>query len=177
VSERDRLLVVDADLPNKLAGSLAKRGRRAISAKELGLADNVKDPELLEGLAKRYGRDGDWVLVTGDDAMPAEHGQLLIQLRATVATITPARPEDVREHEWSIDVTQRWAHSMQKQAAGTVRRYTFDGSKPWTPRRRHTLLIAKQGLDPWRLEDAQRAAKPVADAPTIAPPDRFPGFS
>ena len=110
---RERLLVVDADLPRSLAGSLKRRARNAVSAAELGLADNVKDPELLRGLAALYNGRHEWVLVTGDDIMPAEHGPVIIETRATIATIFAEYPRDVTEHAWRVDVVQRWAHAMQ----------------------------------------------------------------
>lgn len=154
---RDRLLVVDADLPKSLAGSLRKRAREAVSAADLGLAHDVKDPELLRGLVALYNGKRDWILVTGDDIMPAEHGPVIIETRATIATIFADYPRDVTEHAWRVDVVQRWAHAMQEQPLRTVRRYTLSGSKVWQPRRRHTRTIAKEGLTPWRPGDAQRA--------------------
>jgi hypothetical protein len=154
---RDTLLVVDANLPKPLVGSLKKRARNAISAAELGLSENVKDPELLRGLAERYNDSQEWVLVTGDDAMPAEHRQVIIDTQATIATIFPEYPEGVTEHAWNVDVVQRWAHAMQDQKRCTIRRYGLANSTPWRPRRRHIRTIAKEGLTPWRPEDAQRA--------------------
>ena len=112
---RDRLLVVDADLPKSLAGSLRKRARDAVSAADLGLAHDVKDPDLLRGLVALYKGERDWTLVTGDDIMPAEHGPVIIETRATIATIFADYPRDVTEHAWRVDVVQRWAHAMQEQ--------------------------------------------------------------
>ena len=71
---RDRLLVIDADVSKRLALWLTERGRAAIAASALDLASNVKDPEVLRALAATYNEEREWVLVTGDDAMPAEHG-------------------------------------------------------------------------------------------------------
>jgi hypothetical protein len=154
---RDQLLVIDADLPSSLAGSLRKRGREAVSAAALELSTNVKDPELLRGLAARFNGKCPWVLVTGDDAMPAEHGPVILETEATIATIFPEYPEGVKEYEWYTDVTHRWAHAMQEQKPRSVRRYSFGGSKVWKPRRRHIRTIAKEGLTPWRREDAESA--------------------
>jgi hypothetical protein len=151
---RQRLIVVDADLPRRLKGQLLSRGRRAIHAADLGLAEGVKDPELLRGLGELYGREVDWILVTGDDGMPAEHGPIIIETEATIATIHPEQPTDLTEHAWRIDVVQRWAHAMQAQVPQTVRRYDMAGGKVWTPRRRK---IAALGWKPWRPEDAQEA--------------------
>lgn len=177
---RDRLLVVDADLPKSLAGSLRKRARDAVSAADLGLAHDVKDPDLLRGLVALYKGERDWTLVTGDDIMPAEHGPVIIETRATIATIFADYPRDVTEHAWRVDVVQRWAHAMQEQPLCTVRRYTLSGSKVWQPRRRHTHAIAKGGLKPWRPEDAQQAERlgPAEDmgSATGHETQRLPGF-
>ena len=51
---RDRLLVIDADLPKRLAPTLSSRNRNAISAASIGLSHNIKDPELLRALAAKY---------------------------------------------------------------------------------------------------------------------------
>jgi hypothetical protein len=175
---RGRLLIIDADLPKSLAGTLRKRARKAVSAAELGLAFNVKDPNLLRSLAELYDGKCDWTLVTGDDAMPAEHGPIIIETGATVATIHPEYPDDVIEHAWRVDVTQRWAHAMQEQQLSTVRRYSIGRSEPWKPRRRHIRTIAKEGLTPWRPEDAQRSVGADQDGAksTDAAPLRLPGI-
>ena len=135
---RDRLLVVDEDVAPRLARYLNLRGRRARSVADLGLREST-DPELLRDLAKRPGL-GEWVLVTGNDGMPAEHPTLMARLKPTVATIDPRRPEGVSELAWRMDVVHRWAHAMQDQEAGTIRRYSLGRSSLWTPRRRHTRL-------------------------------------
>jgi predicted nuclease of predicted toxin-antitoxin system len=71
---RDRVLIIDEDLSPRLARYLRERGRHARSVADLGLR-NSKDPELLRELANRRTL-GEWVLVTGNDAMPAEHAAL-----------------------------------------------------------------------------------------------------
>jgi hypothetical protein len=136
---RDRLLIIDEDLAPRLARYLKVRGRHARSVADLGLRRS-KDPELLRELASRRGL-GEWVLVTGNDKMPAEHPDLFRDLRPTVATIDPRRPEHLTELIWRTDVVHRWAHRMQAQEAGTVRRYSLHRSVPWTPRRRHARLL------------------------------------
>jgi hypothetical protein len=148
---RSRLLVIDADLGGKrLAARLRDRGRRAIYTGQHGLAHDVKDPEVLRGLADLYDDDEDWVFVTGDDKLPAEHGPVVIETRATIATIDPEYPEGMLEYEWRTDIVQRWAHAMQKQPPQTVRRYSENGSKVWRPRRRHVRLIRQHGWTPWK---------------------------
>lgn len=152
---RDRRLVIDADLGKRLAARITDRGRAAIYTGALGLAVDVKDPDLLRGLVAHYGQGADWVLVTGDDKMPAEHGPVIRETRATVATIDPEFPDGVLEFEWRTDIVQRWAHAMQKQAPQTVRRYGETGSKIWRPRRRHARLIREYGWTPWRHADGE----------------------
>lgn len=147
---RDRLLVVDADLGNGLAKRLRDRGRNAIATSQIELAHGVKDPEVLRGLRDRYGGDGSRVLVTGDDKLLAEHGPVISETNATVATIATDYPDGLAEFEWRTDVVQRWAHAMQAQTASTVRRYTDTGSAPWRPRRRHLYLARREGWNPWR---------------------------
>lgn len=176
---RDRLLVIDADLPKRLAPALGYRNRNAITAAALGLADNVKDPELLRALAANYGGKREWVLVTGDDGMPAEHGEVILETAATIATIHPEYPEGMTQHAWRIDVVQRWAHAMQDQAARTVRRYTLSGSQLWRPRRRHTRQIALQGWTPWSPTvpvDVERRLREQDEPPINPLQDRLPGF-
>lgn len=178
---RERLIVVDASLPKRLAGRLKERRREAISAAALNL-DQLEDPPLLRELARLYNDKRPWVLVTGDDTMPAEHGSEIIEHRATVATLLPEYPPEMTEYHWHLDVVQRFAHTMQAQAPETVRRYALNGSVPWTPRRRHIRQIARYGWTPWRPEDAEqaRAERAGQSSEATEPPstqDRLPGFS
>lgn len=103
----DRLLVIDADLPKRLAVELNSRCRPAIHVATLGLAQNVKDPELLRCLAAHYADQPLWVLITGDDRMPAQHGPVIQETAAAIATIHPVRPQGVTEDGWYRDVTRR----------------------------------------------------------------------
>jgi hypothetical protein len=150
VLDYEPLLVLDADLSNRLASELRKRSRDAVSAKELGLAADVLDPQLLRALRESYHSERRWILVTGDDTLPAEHGHVVTETEATVATIHPVYPEAMTEHAWRCDVVHRWAHAMQAQPPGSVRRYAGNGSQVWKPRRRHLRRIAKEGWRPWR---------------------------
>lgn len=146
---RNRLLVVDACIGKVIARRLRDRGRNAVSAASIDLAYGVEDPDVLRGLADRYNGEQEWVLVTGDDAMPAEHADVIYETQATIATVHPERPVGVSEYEWLADVIHRHAHSMQQQAPKTVRRYALDSSRVWTPRRRHGVLIREHGWVPW----------------------------
>ncbi len=175
---RDRLLVIDASLPKRLAPDLKKRSREAVSAAELGLAD-VKDPDLLRSLAERYNGKREWVLVTGDDAMPAEHGSVIHETAATLATIHPEYPADLTQHAWQIDVVHRWAHAIQEQAAQTVRRYALNGSQVWRPRHRHRRQIREQGWNAWKpgIAATETRTEAVPQSPPLAAePERLPGL-
>jgi hypothetical protein len=175
VSTGLRLIIVDADLPRRLAGQLRDRGRSAFSAAELRV-DEHKDPDLLRDLADRY-RTRPWILVTGDDAMPAEHGAILIETLATIATIHPEHPMGFTQDAWRRDVVHRWAHAFQTQTEANVRRYKSAGSQLWTPRRRHLRAAVVRGWKPWRADDIPADIEAI-DAPrsTDPPPDRLPGF-
>ncbi len=129
-------LVIDADLNKRIATELKRRGRIAIALSELRLR-HAKDPDLLRALAEHFG-DRPWVLVTGDDNMPAVHADVIMEVRATLATIDPRRPSDYLEDEdaWGREVAHRWAHVMARQAPGSIRRYSGNGGRRWTRRRR-----------------------------------------
>ena len=113
---RSRLLVIDADMPKRLAHAVDYRNRRAVSAEKLKLAQGVKDAALLRALAAMFNGKKDWVLVTGDDS--------------------------------------------QQQEPQSVRRYTINGSKVWTPRRRHVAEMARMGWTPWTPERGPDDAEP-----------------
>ena len=128
-------LVIDASLSNRIATELKLRGRPAIAASELKL-HRVLDPVLLRGLSAHFA-DAPWVLVTADDAMPAEHPDLLAELGVTLSTIDSRRPGDYPSDDpWGREIAHRWAHVMAAQAAGTIRRYSESGGRTWTRRRR-----------------------------------------
>ena len=143
---RDRRLVLDAGLGAGLAAELRVRGHHAVAAASIGLA-GADDPTLLRALARRFGEEQEWVLVTIDDALPGEQAQLIGRTRPTIATILPAWPEGMSEYGWYADVVHRQAHRMQAQTPHTVRRYGLARSQPWRPRAAHT--IAPRGWRPW----------------------------
>jgi hypothetical protein len=177
---RDRLLVIDADVSKRLAQHLIGRARDAISLHALDLARDVKDGQVLRSLAGLYNGERDWVLVTGDDAMPAEHGAVIIETSATIATIHPAYPaEELTEHNWRIDVVQRWAHRIQLQEPQTVRRYSLTGSEIWRPRRRHLRDIDLHGWTPWDAKriDSSRDTPPTRPTRLEPVQHQLPGFA
>jgi hypothetical protein len=126
----ERLIVIDENLSPRLARELRSRGRNAKSAAELNLA-RVKDPVLLKRLAAWH---PGCVLVTGDDSMPLEHGDLIAQYGLTIATLAPVPREfESFEDPWLRETTQRWAHLIQAQSAGSVKRYYTSTHRVWTP--------------------------------------------
>lgn len=93
-----------------------------------------KDPPLLEAL---HNLDPDCVLVTSDDAMPATHKAELGRFRTTVAVVAPWEPSSgLIEPQWEHEIVQKWAHLMEGQTSGTVYRYTLQGRRKWTFRKR-----------------------------------------
>jgi len=132
-----RLLVIDEDLSKRIRTELNRRGRTARAVRELGYG-GFKDPDLL---ARLHELDPECVLVTSDDDMPATHAQDLARLHLTVAVIAPRNPESVLDvNQWEHEIAQRWAHKMEEQPRGSVRRYTLAGPRQWTPRRRPPVL-------------------------------------
>ena len=143
---RDRLLVLDTCLGAGLAVQLRDRGHRAVACSSIGLGD-ADDPALLRGLDERYEAGQEWVLVTIDDALPAEQAELIGHTRATIATILPSWPAGMSEFGWYADVVHRQAHRMQQQTPHTVRRYGLAHSQPWRPRTAHAVI--RRGWQPW----------------------------
>lgn len=128
-------IVVDEDLNKRLATELNARGRAAIAVSELELHRQLDEP-LLESLVRELGEPTDWILVTGDDAMPDEHADALERLQVTVGTIDPRQPSAMTQDAWRRDIIHRWAHAIQRQTPGTVRRYAGSRHASWKPRRR-----------------------------------------
>ena len=129
-------LVIDASLNKRIATELKRRGRDAIALSELELR-HAKDPELLHALAEHFS-DRLWVLVTADDNLPAAHGDVVAEVSATIATVDPKRSVIYAEDEdaWGREVVHRWAHVMERQPQGSIRRYSERGGRKWSPRRR-----------------------------------------
>jgi hypothetical protein len=124
-----RLMILDECVSKKVGAELRRRGRNAKGVLELGLGG--KDDALLEQIAERFPGA---ILVTGDDRMPADHAETLAMTGITVATIDPIRPPEFRASEWNHEVVQRWAHVIETQTRGTVRRYGL-ANRLWTDRR------------------------------------------
>jgi len=76
------------------------------------------------------------VLVTADDALPYSHAEAVRRVGATVATINPEREIGWSLEEWRREIVHRWAHAIQEQGDGTLRRYTLRRHSDWRARRR-----------------------------------------
>jgi hypothetical protein len=128
-----RLLVIDEDLSKRIPTELRRRGRNAKRVTQLGLR-GTKDPKLLEEL---HDLDPDCVLITGDNDMPASHGEDLRRLRMTLAVVHPWDPDQpLTEPEWEHEIVEKWAHRMEEQSPGSIIRYSRKGGRMWTPRKR-----------------------------------------
>jgi hypothetical protein len=131
-----RRLVIDESLAKRLATELRKRGRDAVSVSHLQLG-GYKDPELLPALVDRM-QAVPFVLVTGDDAMPEAHADVIEELSLSVATVDPrweAHGWEVQE-AWKRETVHRWAHRMAEHSLAELRRYSPTGHRLWRPLRR-----------------------------------------
>lgn len=126
-----RFLILDEGVSQRVAGDLTHRGRNAKGVRHLKIAD--KDEPMLRRIANRFPNA---VLVTSGDRMPADHAAVIVETKVTVATIDPQRDKAFKASEWHHEVVQRWAHVIEVQAAGTVRRYGLTTHREWTDRRR-----------------------------------------
>lgn len=128
------VLLIDASINKRVATELRKRGREAVSVHQLGLGGHL-DPQLLRAAHERY-LSAEWVLVTSDDSMPATHADVVAELGATIATLDGRwrRYSDDQE-AYKREVVHRWVHTMAEQEQGTVRRYTPNAHRLWTPRK------------------------------------------
>lgn len=124
-----RLIVVDADINKRLATELDFRGRRARSLASFQLHGSLDDV-VLTRLNDRL--EVPWVLLTGDDHMPFDHGELIDELGVTIATVDRRNPAGVLPDTYRRDVGHRWAHVIAEQPAGTVRRYSLGSHRAWT---------------------------------------------
>lgn len=124
-----RTLVIDADMPRRIRTEISHRGRNVERVQRFGLK-NSKDPALLPALDEIL---DDWILITGDNKMPFAHAAAVREVRGTIATIDPRRPDGVDLINWRFEVVHRWLHKMHEQKAGEVRRYSYRSHRIWTP--------------------------------------------
>jgi hypothetical protein len=138
----DPLIVVDESLDLRLAEEISGRGREATSHEEVGTTGLEDEPMLRKLAADLGGRH--WVLVTADDAMPAEHAEVIEELQVTIATIhgdykrvCDAHDLTMTQEQFRRDSVHRWLHIIAAQERGEIRRYTPVGHAPWRARIRH----------------------------------------
>jgi len=136
----DRVLVIDDSLHPRLARELRNRGRRSRHIEDLALRSSL-DPQVLRSVFSHF---DDPVLITGDDDMPAEHAGVIASVGATIATIRHWTQKESRigtwegqqhrtEEEWDQEIVHRWAHVMQLQRTGSIRRYGLAKHGIWKP--------------------------------------------
>lgn len=139
---RERLLFLDEDLDKRLSRELMARGRRCETIYRTDLQGST-DEALLTALNATYGVDV--VLVTGNDGMPIENGDGFEVGLVAVATVDTEHPDGYHLNEWRREVIHRWAHVIQEQDAGTIRRYGAASHRPWTLRVQKRLCTPVQG--------------------------------
>ena len=134
-----QLLVLDENMWPRLASvELLGRGRTAIALKHTELM-GAGDPEVINTVAGWT----DVVLVTNDDNMPSEHGQLLSRSGLTLAVVSPRSDRSFTLQAWERETVHRWAHLISNQPAGSLMRYTPFGHSAWRPRRRSAAGAAR----------------------------------
>jgi len=125
-------LLIDENLTPRIAAELRKRHKQSIAIVKTDLR-GATDPELLRAIARQF---LNVVLVTADENMPATHGDVLKETGVTLAIVS-ARPElGYSLEEWEREIVHRWAHKMEEQPPGSVRRYSLAGGREWHPRQR-----------------------------------------
>lgn len=145
------MLIIDESLNPRIAAELNKRGRNARSVASLGYR-GLKDPELIYALVADY---PEAILVTADDQMPAVHADVLRATKVTIATVSPERAAGYSPEQWEREIVHRWAHKMEVQARGSIRRYTLVGGRVWRVRKR-----------PAEIQDDPRTADAAEDRST-----------
>jgi predicted nuclease of predicted toxin-antitoxin system len=104
-----RTLLLDENLPLRLAAELTARGHPAVALRR-DARRAVLDAEVLAATGER-------VLVTAQEDLPREQAATLRRTGATVAVVHADGETAKRE------TVHRWAHVMAAQPRGTVRRY------------------------------------------------------
>jgi hypothetical protein len=123
-------IVLDENLPWSIASELTARGYKATSNFALN-ASGTEDPEWLEIVANLAAPS---VLVTFDNAMPIEHGDLLRTLGITLAIIAAGtRPTGRTLGEYWREVIHRHAHLIVTQDPRSWWRYRQGGRRRLSP--------------------------------------------
>jgi len=127
-----RLLLIDENLTPRIAAELRKRRKNSIAIVKTNLKGS-NDPDLLRAIAREYKGA---VLVTADDNMPATHADVLAETAVTLAIVAALPNAGYSHEEWEREIVHRWAHKMEEQPPGSVRRYFLAGGREWHSRRR-----------------------------------------
>jgi hypothetical protein len=125
----DRTIIVDANMPWRIADELVARGyRMATSPYRLG-DQKMKDPPLLKLIHEKLEPA---TLVTFDNKMPlpGEHLGLLKKYRTTLAVIDQEGiPASLEVEEYWRDVIHRHAHQFADQPTGSRFKYRQAGRR------------------------------------------------
>lgn len=127
-----RLLLIDENLTPRIAAELRKRRKHSIAIVKTDLK-GATDPDLLRAIAREHPNA---VLVTADDNMPSTHSDVLKQTAVTLAIVAGLPDIGYSVEEWEREIVHRWAHKMEEQPSGSIRRYSLAGGRDWHPRRR-----------------------------------------
>ena len=130
-SER-KLIYFDENLSWKISVEVGARGYQTSSASKVGFEGKL-DQALL---AQLPGVFDEFVLLTGDEAMPLVHASHVKRHGTTIAVVSgSAKRSGVPPNQWNRDTIHRWAHRIATQEDGTIRRYSPTRTTLWTPRR------------------------------------------
>lgn len=164
-----RLLITDEDIAKRISHELKLRGRDATNVYELKIKGK-KDPVVLGALHERF-PDREWVLITADDHLPADHADDVARLRPTLAIMDPQRDPGCTREQWHHEIVHRWAHVIEEQALGTIRRYSASTHVAWTQPRRVRPVTKKRPAPPSDSQGPQkgRAGGPRAQAELLDP--------
>jgi hypothetical protein len=124
-----RNLILDENISKQLGDEIHRRGRPVDSVVRL-FGYGILDGELLQRLAA-FPR---WVLVTLDDDLPWAHEAEVAATQATIATLD-SRGAISGTDTWVRDIVHRFAHRMQAQGDGEVRRYSATTHRLWAHRK------------------------------------------
>lgn len=109
---------------------LRGRGRPDATAAKTEGIDGRKDGALFKILGRDY---EPYVLVTYDNKMPTVHAAEIAHHQTTVALVSEAafqRTDSSDPEPYIRDVIHRWLHRIERQPAGSKRRYSPSGSTP-----------------------------------------------
>lgn len=162
-----RLLITDEDIAKRISHELKLRGRDATNVYALKIKGK-KDPVVLHILHERFG-DREWVLITADDHLPADHADDVARLTPTLAIMDPLRDPGYTREEWHHEIVHRWAHAIEEQALGTIRRYSASTHVAWTQPRRVRPVDRKRPTPDSQSPRKKPSAGPSAQGTLLDP--------